>query len=515
MNEPITFIDKYGKILLPGGSIVVVLLLFILLLYYNNRKLRAKDIELSARNQDLTNMYEELTSAEEELRDQYDLLLISNENLDKSEEKYRKLALTDPLTSLNNRTALRQFLDTYVKEKGIRWHLLYIDLDNFKDINDSRGHETGDLVLLEIAKRLKALQSKTVFLSRLGGDEFVVVVDESKGQISRFAKEIMSAVEQPVEIEESAFFISASIGISEFPKDGTNRTILLRKADMAMHHVKARGRHGYALFTEAMEVETADKLKIRNRIRKALENNEFSLYYQPQVNMATGKISGSEVLIRWIDDNGQFISPALFIPIAEEEGLIEKIDTWVYKKAAENAGNWKKNNKSTMHYSVNVSVCELRNPLFAANFIKILDEYDVAYSQVSVEITESVFAESKENINRQLQTLRDKGIRVHLDDFGTGYSSLNYLIQLPIDVLKIDKSFIDSITTDSQKEAMTKFIIDISHQLDMKVIGEGIETLEQCRLLKTINCDFLQGYHYAKPMDFKGLSNFQKELVYA
>lgn len=502
INAPFNFYEHYKRVLIPALSIFILLMIFIIVLIRDNQKLKTKDKLLYENNIELTSLYEEMAASEEELRNQFDQIVSSQKALHESEERYKILAFTDTLTELSNRSALMRFLDYYVQNDMQKWALVYIDLDNFKYINDSRGHEVGDEILRQISKRLKAFEDEYIFLSRLGGDEFVLVIDTSvyDEYAEHVIKKVMTSIEKVISLRGLLFYLTCSIGVSNFPRDGFDKNVLLRKADMAMYRSKFSGRSRYLFYNEEMEIEFTEKLMIQNQIRFALDQNQFVLMYQPQIDLISDKIVGSEALIRWRDSNGNFIAPGLFIPIAEEQGLIKLIGKWVYEEAIKESKKWEIKYNIPLKIAVNVSALELSDEAFAIDFLALVKKYDLNPLRIAVEVTESILIEARGNSILQLERLREAGVQVHLDDFGTGYSSLNYMINLPLDVIKIDQQFISDMLINQKYEAMAKFIIDISHYYGLSVIAEGVETKEQYEKLKEMNCDVIQGFYFAKPM---------------
>lgn len=510
LNEPVNYFELYKDIIIPAGIIVLVLSSFFVILFVDYLKLKAKDKQLYENNLELSALYEEMAASEEELRNKYDQLIESKVALHESEERYRVLALTDALTGLKNRNALIQFLDVYVKHDMKKWYLVYIDLDNFKYINDSRGHEIGDDILKEVGERIESFTSECTFVSRIGGDEFVLIIEAGPEKVENIVKRVMSKIEDVIYSKNLLFYLTCSVGIANFPNDGMDKNVLLRRADMAMYQAKFAGRSRYMYYVSSMEESFSNKLNIHNQIRFALENQQFSLMYQPQFDLNKGELIGTEALIRWKDTSGQFISPAIFIPIAEEQGIIRMIGKWVYEEAFKMAKQCNTSHRKAFSISVNVSSVELIDENFAEEFIHLIHKHQFEPSMVAVEITESILIVAKEKAVQQLTTLRKEGIQIHLDDFGAGYSSLNYLITLPLDVVKIDRQFIGDMIIDKRYEDMVKFIIEISHGYGLKVVAEGVETKEQFEKLAQMKCDIVQGYFYAKPLDYDQLNTFIK-----
>ena len=335
----------------------------------------------------------------------------------------------------------------------------------------------------------------------------MVIESESIG-MEALVRRVMSRIEEAIYSKNLLFYLTCSAGISSFPSNGLDKNILLRKADMAMYQAKFAGRSRFMYYDDQMEETFTEKLIIHNQIRFALENNQFLLMFQPQYDLVQQKLIGTEALIRWRDSSGELISSAMFIPIAEEQGIIRMIGKWVYEEALKMAKACNESTGRQLSISVNVSSVELIDENFAENFMKIVTKHGIDPRLVAVEITESILIVAKEKAVQQLQLLRNHGIQIHLDDFGTGYSSLNYLINFPIDVLKIDRQFINDMLIDKRYEDMVQFIIDISHCYGLKVVAEGVETKEQYDKLIAMKCDVIQGYYYAKPLAYPELKAF-------
>ena len=510
LNAPVNYFEMSKQILFPLIIVLAVLSIVIIFVSFNYMRLKAKDKLLNENNLELTALYEEMAATEEELRNQYDQLIEGKSALHESEERYKKLALTDALTGLSNRNALMLFLDDFVEDHSRKWFMVYIDLDNFKYINDSRGHEIGDEILNEIGYRIDQFNQECQFIARVGGDEFVLVIESESIGMEALVRRVMSRIEEAIYSKNLLFYLTCSAGISSFPSNGLDKNILLRKADMAMYQAKFAGRSRFMYYDDQMEETFTEKLIIHNQIRFALENNQFLLMFQPQYDLVQQKLIGTEALIRWRDSSGELISSAMFIPIAEEQGIIRMIGKWVYEEALKMAKACNESTGRQLSISVNVSSVELIDENFAENFMKIVTKHGIDPRLVAVEITESILIVAKEKAVQQLQLLRNHGIQIHLDDFGAGYSSLNYLINFPIDVLKIDRQFINDMLIDKRYEDMVQFIIDISHCYGLKVVAEGVETKEQYDKLIAMKCDVIQGYYYAKPLAYPELKAFMQ-----
>lgn len=515
LNAPKDYFQTYKNVLIPAIVIVLFLIAVVAILLNDIRKLRQKDRELELANEELTALYEEMTASEEELRYQYEQLNISQEALHLSEERYKTLAYTDALTGLSNRPALLEFLDQFTKVPNRSWQLLYLDLDNFKFINDSKGHSTGDELLKQLSIRFKNSPLPIHFLSRLGGDEFVIIMDTFNNavKLNEALVELMRIVEKVIVIDNFEFYVTCSMGVSTFPKDGTSGDILLRKADMAMYQAKQNGRNKFECYNQTIENVLSEKMAIQTQIRTALNNEEFYVVFQPQYDLRHRKLLGVEVLTRWKTVEGELISPEAFIPVAEEQGLIRDLGKWVYTESFKMALEWERLKSEPLHISVNVSVKELNEAQYASTLIQAIKDYGLSVNQVAVEITESILIDSRGQAIAQLEMLRKAGIEIQLDDFGTGYSSLNYLLQLPLDTIKIDRGFIKDILENKYYEEMAKSIIDMAHRLGLKVIAEGVENEAQLSMLKNMSCDAIQGYYYSRPISAEDLKTFNYQGI--
>ncbi|WP_432666425.1 ABC transporter substrate binding protein [Wukongibacter baidiensis] len=427
------------------------------------------------------------------------------------EQRIRKLAYYDPLTNLPNRVLLNKVLEKEIDKNdftSVKGAIFFIDVDNFKVINDTLGHVLGDKILVEISNRFKDIAEKNNFVARLGGDEFVLLLKDiySINEISHIANKIISIFESSFLIEEKEFYLTVSIGITIYPQDGHSVTELLKNADTAMYKAKSLGKNQYVYFAKEMNEKIFRKMHLQNRLRNAIECNELTLYYQPKVNLKSNEIIGHEALIRWINPEHGFIPPNEFISIAEESGLIFKLDTWVFEQACEFSKRINKKSDRIINVSVNVSPVELMNANYISNIGKILKKTEVDPKLIGIEITETALMQSFESNKRILNELKNLGIQISLDDFGTGYSSLNYLRKLPIDVLKIDKSFVDDMESDEDARTIIQSIIDIAHNLDLQVIAEGVETVEQKNALAEYKCDQIQGFLISRPLPEEELS---------
>ena len=418
------------------------------------------------------------------------------------EEEIRQLAYYDYLTGLPNRVMIVNQLKSRLgvcSIDGCCGSVFFIDVDNFKIINDTFGHSYGDRVLIELANKLKLLGREDIIIGRIGGDEFIVVQDAytDEQNIRELAEKILELFENPIIIEENNFNVTCSIGIALYPKDGSSEEEILKNADLAMYRAKNQGKNNYVLYDARMGADLAEKIELEKHLREAYKNKEFMLYYQPQIDAVNGSIVGLEALIRWNSPIFGFVSPARFIPIAEEIGLINDIGRWVISERFAFA---KKIMDKGICVSCNISSMQLMQSGFVKEVMDAFESYGLKKGSVALEITESCLIESFEDTTEKLALLRDKGILIYLDDFGTGYSSLTYLKNLPIDTVKIDKSFIDDITFGGVEGRIVKSIISLAHQIGLKVVAEGVETKEQMEYLASFNCNYIQGYLVSRPV---------------
>ena len=427
------------------------------------------------------------------------------------EDKILKLAHYDSLTSLPNRALLKEYVSQAINrsKRTNNYHaLLFIDLDNFKMVNDTVGHNIGDKVLVETANRLKNSIRKNDIVARLGGDEFVVLIEtehqDRESVVSRVltvTEKILERLQEPYYIEDNTFRISASIGIKLFNDDSASMNALMKYADSAMYNAKSRGKNRFEFFNPELQTLMEEKMLMTNELREAIENGNMTLYYQPQIHYENQKkIVGVEALIRWIDPEKGLISPVDFIPLAEESGLIIPLGEWIFEEAIRQIESWSKDSeKKDWRVSINVSSKQFEEENFISVLTEILQRYDIDKSLVMLELTEGILIKDFDNTIEKLHQLKELGISLSIDDFGTGYSSLSYLKKLPMDELKIDKSFVDDLLTDENDEIITQTIISIGQKFGLDVIAEGVETQEQFEKLRSIGCYLFQGYLFAKP----------------
>ncbi len=387
--------------------------------------------------------------------------------------------------------------------------LLFLDLDGFKHINDSLGHLTGDKLLQSVAERLLTCVRGADTVSRQGGDEFIILLSEIEQpeDAALTAKRVLESVAEPHNIDGIDLHVTTSIGVSVYPDDGLDAETLIKNADTAMYQAKENGRQSFKFFKPAMNVKAVERQSIEASLRRAIERQEFTLHYQPKIDLQTGAISGAEALIRWTHPTRGMISPAQFIPVAEACGLIRTIDAWVMRKACEQASAWRQAGLPPIRIAVNVSAIEFHDEAFVESLLAVLADTGLDPKCLEIELTERVFMQRADATASILQTLRESGIRIALDDFGTGYSSLSYLRKFPVDALKIDQSFIRQINASGGDTILVSTVIRMAQSLNLRTIAEGVETLEQARFLREQGCDEAQGYFFSQPLPAEQFAN--------
>jgi len=411
----------------------------------------------------------------------------------------------DELTGLPNRALAMDRLNLAIaraKRNDKTVALLVIDLDRFKNVNDSLGHSIGDLLLSLAAKRLMDCIREEDTVARLGGDEFLLVLPDLAAAISSeiVAHKIIDSFSEPFNVNEYELFVTASMGITCFPSDGENASVLLRNADAAMYRAKDKGRNTYHFFTLEMDQLAHDNLRLENHLRHALERNEFSLNYQPLIDGKSGKLVGAEALLRW--DNAELgrIGPDQFIAQAEETGLIVPIGKWVLAEACRQAAVWVADGNPDFKIAINVSSRQFRDGKIVDMVVRALLDTELPPHCLELEMTENLLVEDAPLTSFTLREIKQMGVRLSIDDFGTGYSALSYLKRFPFDTLKIDRAFVSDITIDAENAALVTAIIAMARALSLKVVGEGVETKEQLEMLQDEDCDTIQGYYYSKPL---------------
>ncbi|MEO5356863.1 MAG: EAL domain-containing protein [Nitrospirae bacterium YQR-1] len=430
-----------------------------------------------------------------------------------AEQRLQYLAHFDSLTDLPNRTLFYDRLSHtlgHSRRYNQMFALLFLDLDGFKYVNDTLGHDMGDLLLKKAAKKLPVCVRDTDTVAHVGGDEFVIILPFIKKtqDAALVAEKIIESISEPYYLDGHECFVGASIGISIYPTDGDDIDTLLKNSDIAMYQAKEKGRNNYQFFNSEMNTKALRRLKLENNLRKALERDEFVLYYQPKINLSTGKVCAVEALIRWVNPQYGLISPLEFIPLAEETGLIIPIGEWVLRTACRESVQWQRAGGVALVMAVNLSARQFKSEDFIKTIEDVLSDTQLRPELLELELTESIVMEDAERTIKILRSVRDKGIHIAIDDFGMGYSSLSYLKRFPICRLKIDKSFVRDITTDPDDEAISTAIIAMAHSLKLDVTAEGVETLEQLEFLRALKCDEAQGYLFSRPVPSKDFLEF-------
>jgi len=443
-----------------------------------------------------------------------ELDLVRLELLAKNKE-LEEMATTDTLTGLSNKKKILKNISELIADNNTKFALFFINLDNFKYINDNFGHQAGDIVLKDVAVRLTGIIRSSDIISRISGDEFIIILKHLKlsANVEKIVTDIAIAIETTLKTaftyDGNSIFIGASIGISIFPEHGTDVDTLIKNADLAMYKVKLNGGYGYNIYFSSMNNKSIDKLRMKIKLNNAMSNNEFITYYQPILDLKSMKILSSEALIRWKQED-IIIPPAEFIPIAKGIGEIVAIDNWMLENACIQCKKWQVLGLKKFSISVNISYKQLEQPNFQELVVNILKTNSLAPRYLNLEITEDDTLEGPELIINILTKLKVLGIKISLDDFGTGYSSLSHVNMLPIDTIKIDKSLIMGLESGSKNIFIIKSIIVMAHSLNIKVVAEGIETTTQFDILKKLKCDAIQGYIIGKPMI---ASEFEKKYI--
>lgn len=421
--------------------------------------------------------------------------------LRRSERKLERLAYYDTLTQLPNRVLLQQRVGQALRKQQ-HFALLLLDLDRFKQVNDSLGHHVGDRLLVQVAEALNMRMGKTDTLARFGGDEFVVLMEcyQHPEWVARLAVQLLTIFDQPFLLNGQEFYLTASIGISMYPEDGETVDALLRNADVAMHQSKASTRNGYRFFESAMLERVAGDLRLENALWGALARGELQLHYQPQVSLDDGSLLGVEVLLRWEQPALGPISPGVFIPVAEDIGLMPQLGKWVLEQACQQLLAWDSQGLRIPRLAVNLSIRQLETSDFLDGVLTLLANSGVNPQRLQLEVTETLLMRGTGEAMTSLRTLRERGVSIAIDDFGTGYCSLSYLQRLPVDELKIDKSFVENLPGQPGDALITRAVIGLGRSLGLRVLAEGVETAEQAAFLRQEDCHAAQGYLYGRPL---------------
>jgi diguanylate cyclase (GGDEF)-like protein/PAS domain S-box-containing protein len=433
----------------------------------------------------------------------YAALFSDISELKENEEYIRNLAYYDPLTNLPNRRLFHDRLSVaiaHAHRSHTKLAVIFVDLDRFKRINDSLGHAVGDQLLQQVTTRLQGAVQEDDTVARMGGDEFVILLTdvEDVDYVVRVARRIIKVATEPMSLGEHELVVTCSLGISLYPDDGTDIDDLIQNADTAMYRAKEAGRNSYQLYSPSMNLHSLEHLALEVALRKALEQNELSVYMQPLFLAEDGALVSAEALIRWHSPQLGCVPPSDFIPLAEETGLIVPIGKFVLQSVCEQLGRWNAEGREDISVAVNVSAMQFRSKDFIETTRQVLDGCAIRPGQLCLELTESMLVEDAVDNLRTMTALREMGIRLAVDDFGTGYSSLNYLRRFPIDKLKIDRAFIRDIDSNKQDETLVSAVIGLGHSLGLKVVAEGVEREAQLEVLRQLGCDMIQGFYYSE-----------------
>lgn len=421
-----------------------------------------------------------------------------------ADEKIHQLAFYDSLTGLPNRTLLMDRFNVATasaQRKGLMVAVFFLDLDNFKTINDTMGHSSGDKLLMKVGEELRLKLRRCDTIARLGGDEFIILQTNIRDlkEVYRFASRLLETFKRPWNLNEREFYVTSSIGISIYPDDGTDLQELMKNADAAMYHAKEAGKNNFKVYTQELNLHIMRRMEIENQLRKAAERNEFVLYYQPQIELVTGNVISVEALLRWSNPIIGWILPESFIHVAEEIGLINNIGEWVLRTACRQLSDWRSKGFSDLKVSVNLSVRQFQQPNLVKLVTEIAEETGIKPEWLELEVTESLAMQNLDHTITVLEKFKEMGIGVSLDDFGKGYSSLNYLKIMPINNLKIDKTFIHGIASNSKQAKIAKSLISLAHNMSLTVTAEGVENTAQLDFLIKEGCDIVQGYLFSRP----------------
>lgn len=505
-------VDAAPGIIVPLGTIFTISILSLF-----SRHLHSKILELTINKEELSTLYEEALATEEVVLQQNEQLIAYTQTMRENEDKLNYLAFFDVLTELPNRKMIINRLDLLINlstSQTMQFVTVFIDLDNFKRINDSMGHHSGDLLLLAVALRLKVLIHPDDMLGRLGGDEFALIIQRQlkEEEIFEYVESLRVALLAPFTIERTEVSISASIGISIYPQNGENSIELLKCADTAMYKSKDSGKNAVQFFSKDMKDEILKNIEFENRLLSAIHKDEIFLVFQPQYTASSKRLKGFEALIRWQSPELGLVSPMKLISVAESTGFIISLGEWILRTACKIFKSIQSTYHGDLILSVNISPLQIIDPSFLEMIKSVLKETGFSGKCLELEVTESIFISSMEYVVVVLNKLKKIGIRIALDDFGTGYSSLSYLQMLPIDTLKIDKSFIDRISSRTTDQQIVGSIISLVHGMSISVVAEGVETEVQLEYLKSHECDLIQGFLWGKPLNERDLNQLVRQI---
>ena len=504
-NNSVILQGHYGN-----SAIIIIIAWFMSTILYN-----AKVKEFIARRtieQANIELYDLNRNLEDKVTDRTRELTVINTELSEANQTLSYRSYHDSLTGLPNRASINELISNLLT-LDLRFAILFLDLDNFKHINDSLGHSMGDILLKKIGQHLQSVVRSTDIVARLGGDEFMIILKEIKDRenVAGIAQHIIDSFRTSIKLNDYDLVVSTSIGIVLYPDDGEDMESLVKKSDIAMYEAKKQGRNRYCFFKGNNDNEVINRLKLISHLHSALEKDEFRLYFQPKFDINTLNTTGGEVLMRWVHPEMGLILPGTFISLAEESGLIIPIGEWIIKNSFQQIKAWSDHyDLGNIRISINISPLQfLQNNLIS--FIKdCLDETKLEAKYLEIEITESIALQNSVTVLTKLRQIKELGIEISMDDFGTGYSSMSYLSKYPIDTLKIDISFVRGLAKNKENQAIVTAIIAMAHSLNLKVIAEGVETEEQIQILREKKCDFGQGYFFGRPMS---ASDFEEKFI--
>lgn len=489
--------QKYGIYIGAAILVIIIELMIIIALIQNIYKRKSAEAKLTDKQNQLIVANNDLTAANEELSATF-------EEIESQSQQIHELIYEDKLTGLMNRYAMTKTIDMIIETSAIECNMaiMFIDIDNFKDINDTLGHDVGDRVIQITGEQLKQYEQENIHIGRFGGDEFLIMIHDysSVDQVYGLIEAIHHVFTSNIVIDHNKLYLTVSIGVVLYPDHGLERCDLIKKADMALYQAKEAGKNTHVVYDETMNKELEEKLILQGAIKEAVGRQEFTLYYQPYVDANTHEIIGFEALIRWFSREHGFVSPFKLITLAEEMGLIVEIGEWVLREACQFAKDINQDRERPLRVSVNVSPVQLKYSGFYEQVIEVLDAVGIPAEYLCLEMTETVLLESMESSVDTIQKLRDYGIRIALDDFGSGYSSLQYLKELPVNVMKIDRAFVNHVAQSEYDQFFIHAMIMIAHKKGLSVVAEGIETKEQLDVLTANGCDLIQGYYFSKPL---------------
>ncbi len=521
-------------VLLPAAALILIFTAFVFYLKVAALVIKPIDALIGATREIAAGEYQPKIAIDstDELGELADAFRDMGSQLESSNQQIARLAYYDPLTQLPNRNTLKVMLGSIIEQarrNDARLAVLFIDLDDFKKVNDRLGHQAGDELLVKVGERLqKCLRTGDVLvghdtdevpeqvISRRGGDEFNAILNNVHNgrEAALVAERLIMDINEPLMIHGSQVAVGASIGVAMFPEDGEDAEILLRNADMAMYQAKLQGKNKYYLFTEAMNAQVHERLELEQSVARGLQRNEFELYYQPKIDLSTMTVGGFEALIRWINPERGVVSPAEFIPLAEESQLIHDIGHWVMAEALHQVNQWHDLLPKGVRIAINVSARQMAQENFAEHLISLAEQFDVPLTRLEIELTETSILTDEVLVKQHLYALRTVGVKVSLDDFGTGYSSLTFLRNLPIDSVKIDRSFVMRLQDDEESQAIVFSVLELCRRLSLETVAEGVETAEQVAYLAENGCSEGQGYLFARPMPADEVLGFLRSPSY-